>query len=136
MELAADIRQTAGILLIAIVAVEWGGWHLLRVVRGTVARTEFQEKFERAGHAHAAVFLVLALVALLYADAIGTSGPVGWIARNGVPIAAILMPAGFFFSAAGRGRTAPNRFIILIYLGLVSLTLGVVALGVSLLTSL
>ena len=40
-----------------------------------------------------------------------------------------------FFSAAGRGLTAPNRFIALLYAGVVSLAVGVVALGVGLLTA-
>lgn len=133
MELSAGVRQIAGILLLAVVAVEWGGWYLLRVVRGIVPRTPFQERFERAGHAHAGVFIVLALVALLYVDAAGMTGTAGWIARNGIPLAAILQPAGFFFSSAGAGRTEPNRFIVLIYLGLASLTAGVVALGIGLL---
>lgn len=136
MELSADVRQIAGVLLIAIVAVEWGGWYLLRVVRGTVAKTPFQERFERAGHAHAGVFIVLALVALIYVDAAEMTGWPAWVARNGIPLAAILMPAGFFFSAAGRERTEPNRFIVLVYLGLASLTAGVVALGVGLLAGL
>jgi hypothetical protein len=40
------------------------------------------------------------------------------------------MPAGFFFSAAGKGVTAPNRFIVLLYAGVASLALGVVSLGI------
>ena len=35
-------------------------------------------------------------------------GPAGWVARHRIPIAAILMPAGFFFSSMGAGRTEPN----------------------------
>lgn len=136
MELSADVQQIAGVLLIAVVAVEWGGWYLLRVACGKIARTPFQQQFERAGHAHAGVFIVLSLVALLYVDVADVSGAAGWIARNGIPLAAILMPAGFFLSAAGPGRTSPNRFIILLYLGLASLTAGVLALGVGLLAGL
>jgi hypothetical protein len=49
-------------------------------------------------------------------------------------VAAILMPAGFFFSSMGAGRTAPNRLIWLLWAGAVSLALGVVALGLGLLT--
>jgi hypothetical protein len=45
------------------------------------------------------------------------------------------MPAGFFFSSAGRDRTEPNRAIWILYAGAVALALGVVALGVALLTS-
>jgi hypothetical protein len=43
------------------------------------------------------------------------------------------MPAGFFFSAMGEGRTSPNRLRILVYLGAVSLAIGVVSLGIALL---
>lgn len=45
------------------------------------------------------------------------------------------MPAGFFLSAAGQGITTPNRFIVLLYLGVESLTIGVVSLGIGLLTA-
>lgn len=52
-----------------------------------------------------------------------------------MPVAAILMPAGFFFSAMGRGRTRPNGFIALVWLGAASLAAGVPATGVGLLTA-
>jgi hypothetical protein len=126
-------RQLAGILLLSLVAVEWGGLFLYRVVGGRVGATEFQRAFFRAGHAHAGVLIVLALVANLYAEAADAEGLVEWIARTGIPIAAILMPAGFFLSASGRGRTEPNRFVVLLWLGAASLAAGVISLGLSLL---
>jgi hypothetical protein len=133
--LSADTRRTAGILLLAIVGIEWGGWYLLRVLRGKIERTQFQERFERAGHAHAGVLVTLALVALILADSVRMTGLTSYFARSGVPFAAILLPAGYFLSAIGQGRTQPNRFIFLIYLGMISLAAGVVCLGVSLLVS-
>jgi hypothetical protein len=57
------------------------------------------------------------------------------MARSGVAIAAILMPAGFFLSAAGRDRTGPNRLVVLIWAGAASLAAGVVTLGVGLVMS-
>ncbi|HZS86778.1 MAG TPA: hypothetical protein VFE42_04710 [Chloroflexota bacterium] len=45
------------------------------------------------------------------------------------------MSAGFFLSSAGRGVTKPNRLIGLVYAGAVSLALGVVSLGVGLLSA-
>jgi hypothetical protein len=45
------------------------------------------------------------------------------------------MSAGFFLSAAGKGVTEPNRFIVLLYVGIASLALGVVSLGIGLLTA-
>ena len=124
---------TAGILLLTIVAVESGGLYLLRLLRGRSPATGFQLAFARAGHAHAGVLVILSLVALLYADAAGATGLVGAVARSAIPLAAILMPAGFFFASAGRGRTEPNRLIVLIYAGALSLAAGAVALGWSLL---
>jgi hypothetical protein len=135
LTLSTDTRRTAGVILLTIVAIEWGGWYLLRVARGRITRTPFQAKFERAGHAHAGVLVTLAMVTLLLGDGVSMSGPVYLLARNGVPLAAILLPAGYFLAAMGKGRTRPNGFIGLIYLGMVSLAAGVVALGVSLLAS-
>lgn len=133
--LADDSRVTAGILLVTVVAVAYGGTFLLKVVRGRRPATDFQRAFFRAGHAHAGVLVLLSLVVLLYVDAAGLRGWLRWVAGHGVPIAAILMPAGFFLSAAGRGRTRPNRLVVLVWLGAASLTAGVLAAGVGLLTA-
>ena len=133
MELSPDAVRTAGILLVTLVAVAFGGTFLLRVVRGSEAATPFQQAFFRAGHAHAGVLVLLALVVQLYVDASGLDGVWRRIAAQGVPLAAILMPAGFFLSASGRGRTRPNRFVVLIWLGAASLAAGVTTLGVGLL---
>ena len=134
-QISADTRSTAGVLLLTILFIEYGGWFMLGVVRGRQAATDFQKAFFRAGHAHAGVLVTLALVGLLLADAARLSGPLAPLARNGIWAAAILMPAGFFLSAAGRGRTQPNRLVVLLYVGMASLALGVASLGISLLTS-
>jgi hypothetical protein len=57
------------------------------------------------------------------------------VARNGIWAAAVLFPAGFFLSSAGRGVTRPNKLIVLLYLGIAALTAGVLALGIGLLTA-
>ena len=126
-------RTTAGILLIALVTVESGGLYMLRLVRGQQPVTPFQVSFARAGHAHAGVLVSLALICQLFAGAAGLEGALGWVARDGVALAAILMPAGFFFSSMGRGREFPSRWIVLVYAGAVSLALGVTTLGIGLL---
>ena len=133
MEISEQTRWIAGILLLAVVTIEAGGLYMLRLVRGKAPATPFEVTFARAGHAHAGVLVILSLVVQLYADAATPGGVVGFVARNGVPFAAIFMPAGFFLSSMGAGRTAPNRLILLLYAGAISLAFGVVALGLSLL---
>jgi hypothetical protein len=131
--LSEAAMRVAGILLLSVVAIEWGGTFMLRVVRGGVPLTDFQRSFSRAGHAHAGVLVILALVCVLYADAAAQDGLWGWLARSGVAFAAILMPAGFFFSSMGSGREQPNRLVWLVYAGAVLLAAGVVSLGLALL---
>jgi hypothetical protein len=135
LALSNDSRTTAGILLLTIVAVELGGVTMLRIVRGQKPATEFQRSFARAGHAHAGVFVVFALVAQILADAGELDGIADFLGRNGIWAAAVLFPAGFFLSSARRGATAPNRLILLVYAGAVALTAGVLALGIGLLTA-
>ena len=133
--LSDDSRVMAGVLLLALVTVETGGLHLLRVVRGRADTTPFQEKFARAGHAHAGVLLLLALVCQLLADATTQTGVLDWLSRSGVAVAAILMPAGFFLSSMGRGVTQPNRLVGLVLTGAALLAGSLGSLGVGLLTA-
>jgi hypothetical protein len=119
----------------SLVTIEAGGFAVMRIVRGQQESTPFQTSFARAGHAHAGVLVILGLVVQVYADASTLEGFFGEMARYGVPAAAILMPAGFFFSAAGRGRSQPNALIVLVYLGALLLALGVSSLGVGLLAA-
>jgi hypothetical protein len=134
LELTDGARVTAGIVLFTIVGIESGGWFLLKVVTGRVPATDFQKSFFRAGHAHAGVLVTLGLLSLVLTQATELTGFLRWIASTGVLIAAILLPAGFFFSAIGKGRTSPNRWAVLFPVGAVFLAAGVVILGIGLLT--
>ena len=127
--------QTAGVLLVAIVTIEFGGTYLLRVVQGAVPLTGFQQSFARAGHAHAGVLVSLGLICQLFVNATTLDGAWRTVATVGVPAAAILMPAGFFFSSMGQGRTKPNGFYVLIWLGALSLAAGTLTLGIGLLVA-
>lgn len=135
LELSEAARTTAGVVLLTVVAVESGGAFMLRVVTGAVPATDFQRRFFRAGHAHAGVLVTLGLVCLLLSEAAGLTGVGGWFARTGVLVAAVLMPAGFFFSAMGRGRERPSRWILLLVAGALVLAAAVVTLGLALLTA-
>lgn len=134
--LSPESRYIAGAVLLTIVGIEFGGWFMTRIVGGKVAMTPFQKSFARAGHAHAGVLVTLGLVTLILADAAALDGVLGWLARVGTPAAAALISAGFFFSSMGRGEVLkPNKLIWLVWLGALSLAVGVVTLGLGLLTT-
>ncbi|MBP2476751.1 hypothetical protein JOF53_005623 [Crossiella equi] len=133
LALTPESQRIAGVMLLTIVTIESGGWFLTRVATGKVPLTEFQKGFARAGHAHAATLVTLGLLTLLFADAAQLSGAAGWVGRLGVPLAAVLMPAGFFFSSMGQDRVRPNRLMSLVWVGAVCLAAGVVTVGVGLL---
>lgn len=135
LALSEASRTTAGILLLAIVTIEYGGWFLTRIVRGAVPMTPFQQNFARAGHAHAGVLVILGLVCQILVDATTLDGFAAGLARSGVPAAAILMSAGFFLSSVGKDVTKPNKLIWLVWIGALSLAAGVISLGVGLLAT-
>ncbi len=124
-----------GVLLLALVTVESGGYFMTRVVRRLAPANALQVSFYRAGHAHAGVLLVLSIAILGVLDSADL--PLAWdlVARNGVPLAAILMPAGFFLSVMGRDPQRPNRLILLLWVGAASLTIGLIAAGIGLLVA-
>lgn len=131
-----ESRTLAGILLVILPTVMIGGASLLRflVTRapGYMDNPLRQDLF-RAGHAHAGVYLVLALVLLRYVDEAALSDSWKWFARVAAPLAAILVPAAFFLSVASPRATEPNALIYLAYVGGLILATGVVVLGVGLL---
>lgn len=135
LELSSEARTLAGVLLLAAITIETGGWYLTRIIRGKAPATDFQNAFARAGHGHAGIFVILGLIAAVLTDATSLDGIAAWLARSGVAIAAIIMPAGFFFSSMGAGRTKPNALIALVWIGAVILAAGLAALGIGLLTA-
>ena len=65
-----------------------------------------RQNFFRAGHAHAGVIVILSLICQVLADAAILSTPMLWFVRIGVPLAAILISSGFFFSMLPPTATA------------------------------
>jgi hypothetical protein len=72
------------------------------------------------------------LVMLRYVDEALLSPFWKWLARTGVPIAAILIPAAFFLSVASPNAQQPNGLLNLAYVGALFLAGGVITLGVGL----
>jgi hypothetical protein len=126
-----ESRRLAGILLIVLPTVMFGGVSILSLLVGdpTYMQNPLRQDLWRAGHAHAGVWLILALVALRYVDEANLSNAMKWFVRGSIPIAAILVPAAFFLSVLSPDAKAPNGLIYLAYVGAVLLALGVLVLG-------
>ncbi len=129
-------ESTAGMIFILLPAVGYGGASLLRFLGGRspgYVDNPVRRGLFTAGHAHAGVLLILALVVLPYFDATDLDPSMARVARVCITAAPILMPAGFFLSVASPAATRPNRFIYLTYVGGVVLAAGSLILGVGLL---
>jgi len=134
--MSRESRMLAGILLVVLPTVMFGGLSLLSfLTRNSPGYTDnpLRHDLWRAGHAHAGVYLVLSLVMLRYVDEAVLSPFWKWIARTGAPIAAILIPAAFFLSVLSPTATAPSALMNLAYVGALFLAAAVLSLGVGLL---
>ena len=125
---------TAGVVLLTVITIAYGGTFLLRVVTGKQGANALQKSFFRAGHAHAGVLVILGLVVLLLLDAAHVTG---WTheASIGVLAAPILIPAGFFLSVLGRDPQRPNGVVALIWVGFAVLTASLVVAGIALIAA-
>jgi hypothetical protein len=94
------------VAVLSLVTVEFGGRALLTFLTGRQVLEDWQRRFFRAGHAHAGVLLVLALVYLLYLPRADFSNGLEWVA-GGVLLAGVLAQSGGFFLHMGFGR--PDR---------------------------
>ena len=129
-------RLVAGLLLVLVPTVEIGGaallWMISRRIPGYLDNPVRQALF-RAGHAHAGVLVILALVGTLYVDHTGLSEDTKALIRWLLFAAPLLFSAGFFFSVLPPRAERPNGWIALTYAGAICLGIGVLILGVTLL---
>lgn len=130
-----ETKLMSGIVLLTVPTIIYGGFFLLQVLTGKqdkLALTAFQKSMFRAGHAHAGVLVMLALIILLYIDNTQLTDDWKWVARITVPTSAILISGGFFGAAAGKEVTKPGKLIILLYAGIFVLAAGLITTGVGL----
>jgi hypothetical protein len=137
MPMSGSSRRLAGVLLILLPTVAFGGVSILTMLVGDPAYREnaLRQDLWRAGHAHAGVLLLLSLVALRYVDEAALGERARSAVRHAFPAAAVLMPAGFFLSVLSPTATEPNALLGLTYAGGVVLVAGMLGLGVGLLRS-
>lgn len=126
----------SGIILITVPTIQYGGYFLLTSLMNKNSGymdNPLRQNFFRAGHAHAGVIVLLSLICQMLADSATLPISFLWFVRIGVPLAAILISGGFFFSVLPPNPTKPNGAVSLIYLGAVVLAVAAVSLGIGLL---
>ncbi|MGB8889070.1 MAG: hypothetical protein WCC87_20245 [Candidatus Korobacteraceae bacterium] len=131
-----DAKLMSGIILITVPTIQYGGYFLLTSLMNKNSgymENPLRQNFFRAGHAHAGVIVILSLVCQVLADSAMLPGSLIWMVRVGVPLAAILIPLGFFLSMTSPTATQPNGTVALIYVGAIVLAISVVTLGIGLL---
>src|ERR1700676_176898 len=96
-----DARLMSGILLVTVPTIQYGGYFLLRLFgwqMPALKTSPLQTSFFRAGHAHAGVLVILSLICQIFVEHAAMGAELARKVRVGVPLAAILIPLGFFLS--------------------------------------
>ncbi len=134
MSFSRETRLFAGITLLSVPTLVWGGLTLLAVLTqmthgvpwapATLSPTA--AALYRAGHAHGGVLLILGLVIQIFLDGAHLSRPWRFLARICAPAGAVLISGGFF-GIAHTPALAP-----VLYLGVGLLVLTVLVAGVGL----
>jgi hypothetical protein len=133
MAMTTSLRRLTAFVVFALVTVEFGGWSLLGLLTTRDALTPFQEQFFRAGHGHAGVLLVLALVYLvLMPQTSFSSSTQRWLSV--VLLAGILLQSGGFFLHLVVGEAgAPSLGTAVTRLGALLLAAALIGLGIGIL---
>ena len=133
--LSHEAKLVSGIILLTIPTIIYGGATLLSMLTSGVAgpptpNLQFdatQSALWRAGHAHAGVLVIYALICQVLLDSAQLSSGMRWIARGLAPLSAITLSGGFF------GLAFSPSFRWLLYTGIVCLTLSAIISGIGLL---
>jgi drug/metabolite transporter superfamily protein YnfA len=105
-----EARKICGFILLSVPTIIYSGYFLLTVLSGQqehLQLTDFQKSMFRAGHAHAGVLVIFALLVQLFVDHASLSKNWKWIARLSFPISAIIISFGFLQQLSA--NKLPNR---------------------------
>jgi len=129
-------KLMTGIILLTMPSIQYGGYFLLQVLAGKqnqLQLTAFQKSMFRAGHAHAGVLVILAIIVQLLTDFVLFPIWLEWVVRAGFPLAALLISGGFFAAAIGPAIEQPTKHIRILYVGVFLLATVFIILGLGLL---
>ena len=126
------VRLFTVIALVSLPTVMFGGYSLLRLMKDRKL-TPYQQTYFRAGHAHAGVLLVLALVSLTLLAGTDFSTGMRWLVCLLLLVGVLAQPGGMFLHAFHGQDGVWSRGNTLSVVGAVALAaaLFVLAVGVA-----
>ena len=138
MELSRETKILAGIILLSLPTVQYGGLAILGMLTHGVAGAGGAEAglnaeqlaLFRAGHAHAGVWLILSLVIQMLLDVVKLPASTKWFARIAAPVGTLALSGGFF------GLAFKVEFRFLLYIGALAMFCSLILTGVGLLRNL
>lgn len=128
-------RNMGAVLILSFLGVMFGGsvltWRIVNLP-GYLGSPLHQDLW-RAGHAHAALFLLLTLVLLPWVDAARGSEGLRWVLRVLISSASITFPLAFFLGAPNPATARPEPALGLLIPGAILLATGLLILAWALL---
>jgi hypothetical protein len=121
---------------ISLPTIAFGGYFLLSILKkqsGTEKISSVQREYFKAGHAHAGILVVLAIIGQLVLDSSRFDDWATWVLRIGLFVSPLLISAGFFGGAPRTPEGEPAALVKLIPLGAIILSLSTLGVGISLL---
>lgn len=129
-------RWMVALAFISLPTIAFGGYFLLSILRrqaGTEKITSEQRDYFRAGHAHAGVLVLLAIIGQIILDQSRFGESATWALRIGLFVSPLLISGGFFGGAPRTAGGSTTALIKLIPLGAIILGVSTIGVGVSLL---
>jgi hypothetical protein len=126
------IKLFTVIALVSLPTVMFGGYSLLRL-SAVQKLTPFQHQYFKAGHAHAGVLLVLALVSLQILAGTDLSTGVRWLVCLLLLIGILAQSGGMFVHAfmGTQGQWSKGNTLTVSGAGLLAVALLILAVGVA-----
>ena len=135
-EMSDPTRWLVAFAFISLPTIAFGGYFLLTILKrklGTENITAVQRDYFRAGHAHAGVLVLLAIVGLLVLDSSRFDPWAVWALSIGLLAAPLLISGGFFGGAPRTPDGPPGPLSKLIPIGAVIFSIATLGVGVGLL---
>ncbi len=131
-----ETRWMLAFAFVSLPTIAFGGHFLLSILKkqaGTENISSIQREYFRAGHAHAGVLVILAIIGQIVLDYSLFNDTLVWAMRIGLVVAPLLVSGGFFGGAPRTPQAQPGGLVRLIPLGAVVMSVSTIGVGISLL---